>query len=339
MYEANPMCLFFIYLGNWSKTPTKKLYKLIIANNRDEFYSRRAVPCTFWDSPSHILAGRELDCPQGRGTYLGVSKTGRLGNLLKIKREVHQHKHKHSDEHECQPLPHRPTKKETFFSRSSIVPDFLTSGKSSDDYCTQLCGSCPFNPKLKKYYPFHLLAIDILGGFGSGLKATYLTNLSSPDVNAKHAPVDITPPPGTCDFFGYGNSPNYKPFQKVVHGRQEFIDIISQHMSDDSGAVISSEQRKKNLHDELLEFLRSRRRYLPDPVILEYARVGRIKEKVAYKLSSRFVTDYFDSGTRSQSIILVDTDNNVSFYEWHLKHPIYDPAKAEWIESEHEFKL
>jgi uncharacterized protein with NRDE domain len=50
-------------------------YPLIIAANRDEFYNRPTAPLDFWDDHPEILAGRDL---QGNGTWLGVSRNGRI---------------------------------------------------------------------------------------------------------------------------------------------------------------------------------------------------------------------------------------------------------------------
>ncbi len=50
-------------------------YPLILAANRDEFYSRPTAPLAFWEDRPDILAGRDL---QGKGTWLGVSVNGRL---------------------------------------------------------------------------------------------------------------------------------------------------------------------------------------------------------------------------------------------------------------------
>jgi uncharacterized protein with NRDE domain len=50
-------------------------YPLIIAANRDEFYLRPTATLAYWDDQTHILAGRDL---QGKGTWLGVSRNGRM---------------------------------------------------------------------------------------------------------------------------------------------------------------------------------------------------------------------------------------------------------------------
>lgn len=54
------------------------LYRLILAANRDEFFSRPAAPAVFWDDSPRILAGRDL---KEGGTWLGVTRTGRIAAI------------------------------------------------------------------------------------------------------------------------------------------------------------------------------------------------------------------------------------------------------------------
>ena len=53
-------------------------YKLIIAANRDESYTRPTACAQFWEDDASILAGRDL--LQG-GTWLGITKNGRFAAL------------------------------------------------------------------------------------------------------------------------------------------------------------------------------------------------------------------------------------------------------------------
>ena len=69
MAFINNMCLIVMALHVHPE------YPLIIAANRDEFYLRPTAPLAYWDDQTHILAGRDL---QGKGTWLGVSRNGRM---------------------------------------------------------------------------------------------------------------------------------------------------------------------------------------------------------------------------------------------------------------------
>ncbi|MDA0193770.1 MAG: NRDE family protein [Bacteroidetes bacterium] len=63
------MCLI---LFSWKNHPD---YELIIAANRDEFYSRKTAKAHFWQDHSEVLAGRDL---KAGGTWMGITKSGRF---------------------------------------------------------------------------------------------------------------------------------------------------------------------------------------------------------------------------------------------------------------------
>lgn len=66
------MCLVFLSYG------LSKQYPLLLAANRDEFYSRPTAPLAFLDEKKSILGGRDL---QGGGTWLCIAKDGRFGAI------------------------------------------------------------------------------------------------------------------------------------------------------------------------------------------------------------------------------------------------------------------
>jgi len=70
--KNKPMCLIAIAIARHPD------YPLIIAANRDEFYSRPTAALDYWDDQPHILAGRDL---QSLGTWLGITTTGRIGAI------------------------------------------------------------------------------------------------------------------------------------------------------------------------------------------------------------------------------------------------------------------
>ncbi|KAL8929399.1 MAG: hypothetical protein Q9172_000450 [Xanthocarpia lactea] len=62
-------------------------YALILINNRDEYLSRPTAPAGWWPPPNeHILGGRDLLRPV-QGTWLGITKQGRLAVLTNFREE------------------------------------------------------------------------------------------------------------------------------------------------------------------------------------------------------------------------------------------------------------
>ena len=51
------MCILFLYFCD---NPDPDGYRLIIASNRDEFYSRPTDDAKFWESNPNVIAGKTL---------------------------------------------------------------------------------------------------------------------------------------------------------------------------------------------------------------------------------------------------------------------------------------
>jgi len=113
----------------WNWQPASPHPLLLIAN-RDEYYARPTLPLHWWqDAP--ILAGRDL---QAGGTWLGISRTGRLAALTN-----------HRD-----PANVRADAP----SRGELVSAFLQADTSASDYLTGLLA------RAADYNPFNLLVFD-----------------------------------------------------------------------------------------------------------------------------------------------------------------------------------
>ncbi|MFM7522831.1 MAG: NRDE family protein, partial [Betaproteobacteria bacterium] len=55
---------------------------LVLAANRDEFFSRPAQSADWWSDQPNVFAGRDLE---GGGTWLGVNRQGRFAALTNIR--------------------------------------------------------------------------------------------------------------------------------------------------------------------------------------------------------------------------------------------------------------
>ena len=122
------MCLI---AWNWqpdSATP------LLLLANRDEFYARPALPLHWWNTApngAQVLAGKDV---QGGGTWLGVSRTGRLAALTNFRTAEPQ--------------------RTNTPSRGELVASFLQGDLPADVYLQQLAGQS------SDYNPFNLLVFD-----------------------------------------------------------------------------------------------------------------------------------------------------------------------------------
>jgi uncharacterized protein with NRDE domain len=62
-------------------------YRLILIDNRDEYLNRPTAPASWWPAPhTYVLGGRDLLRPV-QGTWLGVTKNGRIAVLTNFKED------------------------------------------------------------------------------------------------------------------------------------------------------------------------------------------------------------------------------------------------------------
>jgi uncharacterized protein with NRDE domain len=93
-------------------------YPLVIASNRDEFYTRPTAPLAEWttDEGHTIYSGRDL---QGGGTWLGFAQGGRFAMLTNVRNPA-------------APVPFAAR------SRGTLVMDWLTSQQGAAAWCDAL---------------------------------------------------------------------------------------------------------------------------------------------------------------------------------------------------------
>jgi len=130
------MCLI---LFSWKN---HTVYKLILAANRDEFYTRPTKKAGFWEDHPHILGGRDLEAG---GTWLGLTKEGRFTAITNYRDPS--------------------IKKENAPSRGALTTDFLNGDESPADYLDRI------NKHGDQYYGFNLLV-------GDGEELWYYSNIN-----------------------------------------------------------------------------------------------------------------------------------------------------------------
>jgi len=111
-------------------------YRLILAANRDEYFSRPTAPAAFWQDAPHVLAGRDLDAG---GTWLGVTRGSRLAAVTYYREP-------------SVPI-HQPP------SRGKLAADFLAGTMPPEDYLDAL------RPDEGRYGGFNILFGDAGGLF------------------------------------------------------------------------------------------------------------------------------------------------------------------------------
>ena len=91
-------------------------YRLILAANRDEFFSRPSAPMAWWEDAPEILAGRDM---VRSGTWLGITRRGRIALVTNFR----------------EPGIREPgVRMDDALSRGILVSDFLRSGEPAEIY-------------------------------------------------------------------------------------------------------------------------------------------------------------------------------------------------------------
>ena len=126
--NGGTMCLILFSLN------TQPGFRLILAANRDEFYTRPTRPLSAWTDVPEVYGGRDL---KEGGTWLGISRRGRLAALTNYRDPARQ-------------LPQAP-------SRGLLINRFLTGDAPPADYLEQL------QKTAHRYNGFNLLVGDQTG--------------------------------------------------------------------------------------------------------------------------------------------------------------------------------
>ncbi|XP_060699413.1 transport and Golgi organization protein 2 homolog isoform X1 [Hemiscyllium ocellatum] len=178
------MCIIFFQF----KPHSASAYRLILAANRDEDYSRPTKPADFWETDCNILSGLDMEKGKEGGTWLGISKKGRFAALTNYL---------------------QPINSLNALGRGHLVANFLTEEADGLTYLKKVSSEGHL------YNGFNLITAE----FNNTKEDTmcYYGNKSGQE------PKTLEP-----GIYGLSNSLLETPWKKLVYGKKLFTDTIKQ---------------------------------------------------------------------------------------------------------------
>lgn len=177
-------------------------YPLIVAGNRDEFYTRRSRPAAWWGQAVSLLAGQD---EEAGGTWLGVTRRGRFAALTNVRAPSERN-------------PHAP-------SRGALVLAALQTPERIDQWIDKHAHRTPV------FNGFNLLAGDVLPGEGELASLHYYSN-------RLEAPARTLAP----GIYGLSNAFLDTPWPKVTRAVAQFACSIARRVKIEDLLELMSER-------------------------------------------------------------------------------------------------
>ena len=178
-------------------------YPLVLAANRDEFYTRSTRPASWWGQSVALLAGRD---EEAGGTWLGVTRRGRLAMLTNVRSPSERN-------------PHAP-------SRGAIAVGALQSRQPAGAWLREQA------PRMGAYNGFNLLLAEPSPPSGSPPRLVYYTN------RRDHGPRSLSP-----GIYGLSNAFLDTPWPKVVRAVSTFACALASRVDPDSLLALMADRR------------------------------------------------------------------------------------------------
>jgi uncharacterized protein with NRDE domain len=173
----------------WQSHPD---YPLILASNRDEFYTRGTRPAAWWGQSVSLLAGRD---EEAGGTWVGINRGGRVALVTNVRAPAERN-------------PHAP-------SRGGLVVAALQAG---DDLGRWLEATAQ---RTQQYNGFNLLVGDVLP-----LRSGRV--VSAPALHYFSNRIDAAPRQLAPGIYGLSNAFLDTPWPKLVRAVAAFATRIAQ---------------------------------------------------------------------------------------------------------------
>lgn len=208
------------------------------------------------------------------------------------------------------PVDHKP--------RGVIVGNYLqdSSWPSVQSFLQNL------NDEKKSYNPFNYVQAEMSNKTGD-YDLYYLNNNSTQSYEKLNLGAENL-------IFGISNSDPERPFQKVVEGEVEFSNIIESY---------ASHMNKNRLVDSLIGLLQNETSHMPDQTLSDF--MGSPEEYIVdgvSKIKANYSGFWKNGHTRTSTLIMVDLDDNVEYYEFNLTANSVNRVE-EWKINSFKFKL
>ncbi|XP_052448960.1 transport and Golgi organization protein 2 homolog isoform X1 [Carassius gibelio] len=272
------MCIIFLKFD--PRPASKNAYRLILAANRDELYSRPSKAAEFWGSNNEILSGLDLEEGKEGGSWLGISRRGKLAALTNYL-DARQNPDAQG--------------------RGSLVSKYLMDNLDSFAYLRKV------SSEAHSYNGFNLLTADFRTN--EDTLCYYGNKGSSEPIHLKAAGI-----------YGLSNSLLETPWRKLQHGKRLFTSVVNKTLSPDG------------LVQELLHILNNEELNTPDPA---QERQGEGFSKAILRALSAVCVRSPGYGTRTNTVILIDREGNVSFTERNM----LNCDLTQWSTNSFHFKL
>jgi len=191
------MCLAVVA---WHAHPD---YPLVLAANRDEFYTRSTRPASWWGQSVALLAGRD---EEAGGTWLGITRAGRVALLTNVRAPSERN-------------PHAP-------SRGAIAVGALQSTQPASEWLRTQA------PRIDTYNGFNLLVAEPVASGRGVQRLVYFTN------RRRHGPRVLAP-----GIYGLSNAFLDTPWPKVVRAVGAFACTLASRVDPDRLLALMADRR------------------------------------------------------------------------------------------------